>query len=492
MGRAWFTDHRHISKDFEDPIIVRPKFLRGWWSYDVHGKEEYVWKDKDKKISVELGTKVYFHIEVEGITKDQEIEMQLYDYDYFWWFEEIDEYNMDTSEFPNDPVTKKAKVKKTGDKYIASVGVELRETWEPVVKDDHDDKFSFDRDIELYWKVSYTNKNGYKTKTTLPKKKDDYLRVGHSTRTLYIKTPVAGHNLPEFIAYDGSPMLLMEMAMVPTGQVKNMIKDKVFDALDNKIDKTISNIAFVKLEKGNLVTNKGNVKLNETAKIYTKDVYTNDGNLLKEVKQRKAIGLKHGGKTLETTKGISQYDYFSKTGRRGKVLGMVKYATGETTEMKALGVKASKNMSSFLDVFDLMKFTMDDLDTSKPLPIPLGPLTPLSNLAGLLVQEQKAEMDMWLQEVMQHEINAAKLQGLKAVKKVIQTYHDKNFTWELMSVSSETANKLLQGGFKTFDELEDFNFNSISSKNIQVLYRKITNPNTESFNYIIETFFIDE
>ncbi len=462
---------------------IKPKFINGWWSYDKEGKEIYTYGEEKNRLA--LGETVYFHVHTQGIKEGKEIKLQLYDYDHFFW---VDQLNIDTSKFPNDTVIKKGKVQKVGDKYITTIALLLDESWEPVIHDDHDDKPSLDHNIELYWRASCDGLS-----KNIPNKEEDYLKVTYSTRTLYIKPPYPGHNLPEFITNDGSPMLLMEMAKVPDNQIKNMAKNKIFDAIDKKIDKTISNIAFVKLEKGYLYTNTGDVIENAKAQIYTSDVYTNDGELLKNVKKRKNIGYDHHGKPKVTTKGISQYDYFTKTGRKGKILGMVKYATGETTEMKALGAKASKNMSSFLDVFDLMKFATEDLDTSKPLSLPLGPLSPLNDLAGVLVQEQKAEMDMWLEEVIQRDIDKAKLQGLAATRKAINSWHDDLNTWDLLPVSSITATKLLQGEFKTMNDLLDYDSNIESfNSNTTILYRTVKNENREDYIDVIETLFINE
>ena len=61
-----------------------------------------------------------------------------------------------------------------------------------------------------------------------------------------------------------------------------------------------------------------------------------------------------------------------------------------------------------------------------------------------------------------------------------------------MAISNETANKLLNGEFITFKEFEDFSFDSIGSEKVEILYRRTTNPNTENYNYIIETIFINE
>ena len=61
-------------------------------------------------------------------------------------------------------------------------------------------------------------------------------------------------------------------------------------------------------------------------------------------------------------------------------------------------------------------------------------------------------------------------------------------------ISPVTANKLLQGEFKTFDELDAATLSGQDvNKNISVLYREVGNKNRKGYsNYIIETIFINE
>ena len=104
-------------------------------------------------------------------------------------------------------------------------------------------------------------------------------------------------------------------------------------------------------------------------------------------------------------------------------------------------------------------------------------------------------MDMWLEETVQLEIDEAKLLGLAATRKAINTWnHNENLNWQLMAISNETANKLLQGEFNTFYELESFE-NSLDfpdTSNVTVLYRIVDNENKEKEVFVIETIFINE
>lgn len=228
--------------------------------------------------------------------------------------------------------------------------------------------------------------------------------------------------------------------------------------------KAISNIAMAKLEKSRVGLPYSNNYLN--------DYYTNDPQLLKELKGK--TQWNHLDKSPDVTKTL---EYYSKAGRKVKVLGAVKKA------------------GNLLDIFSIFKFATSDDPTSEPLSVPLGPLSPIVDLAGVMVQEQKAEMDQLLEASVQQEVDAAKLQGLEATRKEINIWnHDKEYQWKLMAISNETANKLVQGEFRTFYELK----NDVSSKredindNIELLYRKTYNENKGDYIYIIESIFFNE
>lgn len=182
--------------------ILEPQFEDGWWSYDKDGKERYEWGED--KISIPLGKTMYFNVKTKDIVAGEELEMQLMDYDYFWWLgEHIDEYNIDTSKFPNDTVWKKAKVRAVDGQSIATVELLLEDSWEPVIANDNDNPILTDKNIELYWRVRYVTDKGPKVKKILPQKKEDYLRVGYNDRDLFLKPITQGVGLPEFYTNDG-------------------------------------------------------------------------------------------------------------------------------------------------------------------------------------------------------------------------------------------------------------------------------------------------
>lgn len=458
--------------------IIDIEFTNGEWTSDKEGKKPLE-RSSNGVPKSKLGKTVYFHLETKGLNNDEEIQLSLAEYDYniipaFIFpggklLEDI--IDPDDRKFPEKEVVKKATVKNNK----ASIELLLHESWEGMIKDDSGTAQS-NESIELYWEVSYNNKY----KTDLPNDTDDYLRVSQNDRTLYFNMPLDSYNLPDMRSNDGSPLVYLKFM---GGMAKGKLKDKALDLANNKIEKAIHRIALGKLEKGSLVTNTGRIQTNANAQIYAKNTYTNEGELLEKLKKRN-----NWGNATETTRGISQYDFFTKTGKRVKVLGFLKDAT-------------FNDKVNFFDVIDLFSYATDETDPfGQPLPDfglgafggVLGSFTLVWNVAGLLVAQMKAEDDAFMREVDQIKIEKAKLEGLEAVRNEINTWnHNKDYEWDLLPISIETANKLLQGEFDTFEELQKYDFN-YPMKSIEILYRVVFNDNKERDINIIETIFINE
>ncbi|OEK08617.1 hypothetical protein A8C32_03980 [Flavivirga aquatica] len=466
---GWWLTQSDKDKTYKSPVNAveeekNPELVKGYWTSDKQGKKPL------RKSN--LGKTAYFHVETKDIKDGEKIKLSLAEYDYnhstYIFFGPLlkDVIDPDDRKFPEEEVIKKATVKNNK----ATVELILQENWDSLIQDDKDNAVPLDHSIELYWEVSYKDE----LEKSLPESTNNYLDVFQSTRTLYFKTPTPTHNLPEFINYNGDPMLLMEFGKKFASK---KIKDKALEIATKQAEKQIKKIAFAKLKKGYMVDNLGKVYKGRRLIYEYKRIYDNIGEAFENVQKGKDFGYKHVNKPHITTKGISQYDYFSKSGKRVTVLGMV------------------KNLGHVFDIFNLTKAVGEDLDTTKPLPLDFGPLSPIADLAGVLVQQQKAEMDMWLEEDVQEEIDLAKLQGIEATRKAINTWnHNENLNWQLMAISNETANKLLRGDFDTFKKLENFEndleFSDISK--IEILYREMKNLNVDKKDYIIETIFIHE
>ncbi len=468
MGKNTFTVELEGQKKSASIHIAEPEFVDGWWTSDEAGE---ITLEKSK-----LGETVYFHVETKGIAVGQELEFNLAEYDYnasggFFFYDIIDP---DDRKFPEDAVVKRASIEKRGHKRVATVALFLDERWQGIIKDDHDIWFSLDESIELYWEVTYG-----KRKKTLPKSSSNYLDVAQSDRTLYFKSPAPDHNLPQFLSNDGSPLLPMKFIK---GKVKGKLTKKALNFIDNIVDQEISSIAMTKLEKGSLVTSTGRVQTNPYAAIYNYDeVYTNDGTLIENLKKRKNFGNQS-----ETTKGISQYDYFTTTGKRVQVLGFL------------------KNIGTGLDFFDVIKFGMEDeLDTYSPMgAMGIGGLGTIGGsfalvftVAGILVKQLKDEQDAWLEESVQQELAQAKLRGLEGVREFINNWgHNEKFAFKLEKFSKTVVNKILNGSCESLSEArENSNDTSDSSADYVTLFYRISyNNEKEDYIEVLETIFKDD
>ncbi len=451
MGKNTFTISFDDGTSASQSItIAELDIVRGWWSSDKEG---------EKIINEsQLGETVFYNVETKGIANGQKLDLKLYDNDYYihplYYI-----LKNDDDEFPDEEVNKSATIRTVKGRKYATLELLLSEKWESVIKDDIDMTVNLDKKIELHWEVKY----GKKLKTRLD---SSFLHVGFSDKTLYFKSPIDGHNLPELISYDGSPLLLMKLG---GGMLKGEVKSKIGKVLGESIDKAVHNIALAKMEKGSLVTNTRQV-YTKNSSIYTKDIYINDGKLLKDVKSRKNFGSK-----TVTSKGISQYDYFSTSGKRVSVLGFLRSA------------------GNLLDFASFLNSTKGGIDTSKPLSIPMGPLSPINDLAGVLIQQYADDLDETIEMVVQQQLAEAKAEGLSAVQSFVYNHSgNKKDKYELMAVSTETASKLLQGEFKTFEKFNKSVNNSPDDKSIYVLFREVRNKNREEYIYIVETIFLNK
>jgi len=123
----------------------------------------------------------------------------------------------------------------------------------------------------------------------------------------------------------------------------------------------------------------------------------------------------------------------------------------------------------------------------------MGPLSPINDLAGVLIQQYADDLDKSLETVFQQELAEAKLGGLEKVQSFISSWsHSDDYKYDLLAISSESANKLLQGEFRTFDELYESANVSPNDKEVYVLYREVRNQNRKEEIYIIETLFLNE
>lgn len=471
--------------------VLDIEFVEGYWTTDKEGKNPL---EKAK-----LGETVYFHVDIKGLTDGKEIQLSLAEYDYnhsaAFLFPGAgpllkDVIDPDDRKFPEKEVVKKAIVKDSK----ATIELVLEESWEGMIKDDHDEWFSTNESLELYWEISYNNKY----KTELPKSDDNYLLVGQNDKTLYIKPFEYGYNMPEFFDYEGNPLAYMqistnnaidpqvkkdienehaeEILLNGVSILKDEIVDKSFDKIAKYSEQKIRQIALARFDKASLAIQNTPYSPN-----LLNDFYTHDPLILEQLKNKKVWDKVIKGN------GVKSLQYYGKTGTKMQVLGFLK-------QLDNIGGPA-------IEFFDLIKFgASDGLDLSNPLSFPgiglLGPVgaafSLVNGVAGMLVKQLKDEQDAWLAEDIQQEVNEAKLNGLEATRQAINSWHHDLNTWQLLSISNKTANTLLQGEFNTFDELIEHNdINQDFDDNTIILYREVESSNKERIIYVIESIFIN-
>lgn len=259
----------------------------GFWSTDANGK--------NKIFKARLGDTVYYNIRTFGIPKNSMLTLQLFD---------EDDPLPDDSKFAGKEIHYNVYTDYNGK---AVQKVILEEAWEENIAEEKD----YRPTIELYFDITYRNKKNEKVIFELD---NAILNVGYSLRNLYIRKPISQYSLPELLTSNGDTLVF---AIGETLEIEDKIKDKIVESLDG----SRYFLAARTLKSGALVTNTDVIKFKK--RVYTYDIYKNDGTLVKVTKGSN-FGWNQSGKV--TTKGISQIDYFSNKGIGNNILKIAKNA----------------------------------------------------------------------------------------------------------------------------------------------------------------------
>ena len=473
--------------------IKKGVFIKGWWSADKEGKSVIT--------NASLEDTVYFHIEMMGalIQDGDKLSLQLYEYDTFVW---VDSFNLDDKiENPKECIIKDGK---------ALLEVFLKPDWNKYIEEDTG------YEIELYWEVKYSKRD---ITINLPDKGENYLNVKNE-RNIFIK-PVMEENgysygVPEMYAYDGSPLLfttideisyldnsvideknpltttedklkfLDELTKIkPSNKQNNNINTYVNDfmivgttvALEEKSKLISEKMAIAKLEKGFLVTNKGNITQGniKTLKEY-KELLNNKLVTFKRVRN-KGTFIKG-----ETTKGINQLEAM-----RGKL----------TIPKNLYFVKNAAslffNFSSLVDLAgggnDVNAFARDVVTFSKSFER-LGKATFRAiGIVALHLTLMKKTLDIVfspMEEFMEEgrELDKKKLDRSKyeGVMEFTKELHHSTFLvkgYKTAEISYNTLEGLFNGKIKKIEELER------GHNEVTIFYKKVEE------GILIDCFFIN-
>ncbi|MCV6630945.1 MAG: hypothetical protein OIF50_13925, partial [Flavobacteriaceae bacterium] len=111
--------------------------------------------------------------------------------------------------------------------------------------------------------------------------------------------------------------------------------------------------------------------------------------------------------------------------------------------------------------------------------------------AEIVVGNMKKVMD---KEDFQHFIAAlerAKCHGVKVVRMLLQQHKDKeSYGYTLEPFSMNTINEMFRGGFKTMQEMDDFESDNFTDNKVLVLIKTLENKTKKRDEYYIEAIFI--
>ncbi len=477
---------------------IKPEIIKGWWTYDEKGEEPYSYKTLDEnqeeqEVEVPLGKTMYFHLEVKGIKPEEEIELQLYDYDELFWSSKDgdlgDNLDPDDSKFPNDPVFRTATVKQVGDKRIATIDVKLEEAWEPVIYDDHAGfKAKLDHTIELYWKITYN-----KLEDHFPKDEDnDRLRVGYNKRDLYIKPVVEGTSLPEFYDKYGKMIVFGLKRANDLVKATNPSAFTHFIATKIRISKEVTAIAQLNTIK---------------TKVHLESINL-DKNISKaigyEVEEASSYVIKNSFKyvdvdeiTTETRKKFSQY--FTKKSLHSTLGVTLKGVRGVLRILDY--VKVTKTIHSLLP--------QDGIYTEIPKPSStvsvlsafnnilkiknLSSLGALFYVADVLATEVVKGMMEDMKEYSEEIIQKNKHKGLSVMETLVEQTAVDEFSGYFLQygVSQEAHNKVMCGEIDTFTKLDDYvEEEGLDDGNTYTYLIKRVGKE-ETLKHIIDTVYVD-
>lgn len=481
----------------EDKKEVTPKIVKGWWTYDKKGDQPYYYKmldenSKREKIAVELGETVYFHVEVKDIEVGSEIQLQLFDYDDFFGFDNL---NMDTSRFPIDPIHKTGIVEIVDDKTITTIPLLLDEKWEAVIGDDHNDfGGSRDQNIELYWKVTYNE-----LEKNLPYEQDNYLRVTYAERDFFIEPAVEGASVPEF--YDKWGKLII----FGFKRAKD-IASKAYDA--NKSGAlAISDFVSYKIRISTETTAISGI--NAIKKKIYKETINLDTNMSTkigyEIEEASSFVIKDSFKYVDVQTKSGQIkkkfsDYFNKRDiHKGTVIGLkegreilrfLDYVSVTKTLLNMFPKEGSAELevpkpSSAASI--ITTFTMGELSWALS-----GSLSALFFVADVVATEVVKEMMKGINETAQAMLTKAKLGGLSKLRAFLDTSRlgEESFGGYVIidDVPQSTYEKLMCGEIKTIEKFkEDIRIGY--GDYYSFLVQESTNSNSEKDIMILDSVY---
>ena len=444
----------------------KAKVVQGYWAADEYGTRRLK--------EAELEQTVYFIIETVGINDGEQLQVQLWDYDYqiipvitppilgVVTFLMRDYLN------PDDPMDNGYKRTCVVKNNKAILKVYLKPEWN---KEIEEEKRPFSIvSIELYCKVFYNNKS-----YDFPNSKKDYLRVRRG-RNVFIKPIISkeGNHIAEMYGYDGSPLFFMNIdAIEPLDDTPNKLKETAKDlmitgAVASFIDsspKLSDKVALVKLDKGYLVTSGGNTVKGGKIKPYNEFI----GEKWVTYFRAQNRGTFVAG---ETTKGLSQLKAMKN-----------KLMIPKTMYFVRNGVKMFDTFSSLVDLSaggkDVNSFAKDVIALAQNTSLCVGLF--YSVLAKLTLDVVFSPMEEFMEEereVDKKKLDGFKYEGLRTFKAVYNDFRFLTKDYKFMEISYDTMDGLLNGKIKKRKDLKTA-FNEVT-----IFYKEMGD------DMLIDCFFV--
>jgi len=320
----------------KDPPPAGKYFVKGWWT------------DEDDKPITEayIGDKVKFHLQMQNIPeedKKRQVKMELRDFEefsllYYILGVETDKFKgydkISINSFDNDGnVYTKEYWEIDSDQRIELKLVLGGESLIKLLSEEHD------RNLELYFRTSYTDHKSNIEVLHFPEMECDYLKVNPPpvVEPIIFVHASNEHLLPAiYSAKDGSPWYV---AAFKNGMYTNKINGlvKPYDLGGKKeltfFEKNAYKIAIRKLEKGELIFNTG--RKGTTSRFHQYDIVYIDGQFKDKIK----MGVNRGtGIPGETSRGINQIEAQSQRGIPNtiKTVGEIVGIFGVLSDLTAL------------------------------------------------------------------------------------------------------------------------------------------------------------
>lgn len=459
------------------------------------------WRDTENKIitKAKVGDYVQFCIETKGIPEKKNVKLKLREHDGSIYIPLLTLYSgigyTETRPFDDDIqlTTTDAKSKKStpftqidiNKEGKASFGISLDEGLDQMIADDSG---AF---IELYFSCSY--EEGGEINVYLPKVTDNYLKVGFSDRTLFIKPAIDNgkYGLPE---------------------LRSKIGETVLFAIDQSPEKALKRLKTIKVRKTTTTKLlKGLTEYKKTIYEETIDLHTNK-SLIKGYEVTEANDYFRITKDI-TLKDVEETQKIIKKGLKDYI-NIYDVGTG-VLKVAKVGAEIWNSYQILVEMREMMPELNGDNEFKKPdLGTLIGAVPGLQILAmgvsvmGWIATDMLKEMNEMVDEKMLVTLENCKEMGVPAIQQFLQTRWAKEKNYNYIEISQPLLQKLLKGEIRNLRNLTYINDNIQPKKDDQifqetghhpqkyfVLYSTIKDSNKKKddlvgHNTIIETIFI--